>query len=387
MEIQEIRSANQRLHAHLLSMVKPETWERTLKMSDESIAAFADKPWLGEIDTVYLIGHGTSLATSMNAEAAISHIARVHAQAVPAFTLATYPEDYVLVPEKTLVVGISCSGDTASVVSGLKAAKALGAHTMIISGEGDIQATRYAELRIVTDARAENRANVQAYSISHLFILLAAHRFALLLGQKNGSVDQRRIAQWDAQLSKTIDAMACLPELFDRMHGVYQDLEKYGSKNFAVLGTGPNRGTAQEGALKISEYCWRFGAAEELEDFAHGRFREVGSEEPLLMISPTEKTNRKTMDLLAGCYVAKTPVVVFTAQPNPAMEKLATHVVKMPELDDEYMTPFLYVFPMWFYGYHVRNQENGLVGEKRHGLYAVDINFSARFTADGNLKG
>lgn len=387
MDIQEIKSANERLRAHLLSMVNPETWTRTLAMSDESIASFADTPWLRDIDTVYLVGHGTSFATSMNAESAISHIARVHAQAVSAYTFATYAGDYIMNPGKTLVVAISCSGDGASVVGALKAARSAGAHTMVISGEGDILAAPHAELRILTDARVESRANVQAYSISHLFILLAAHRFALLLGQKNGHVDQAQAERWDEQLNKTIETMTCLPKLFDQMHEIYRDLETYGAKNFAVLGTGPNRGTAQEGALKISEYCWRFGAAEELEDFAHGRFREVGSEEPLFIISPTEKTYAKTMDLLTGCYISKTPAVVFTAQSTPAMEKLATHVVTLPSIDDEYMTPFLYIFPMWFYGFHVRNEENGLVGEKRHGLYAVDINFSARFTEDGTLKG
>lgn len=387
MDTQEIRSANDRLHTHLMSMMQDSTWKQTLTMSDRSIAAFEDTPWLSDIKTVYLIGHGTSLATSMNAESAISHIAHVHAQAVPAFTLATYTYDYIIDPASTLVIGISCSGDTASVVNGLKAAQAAGAHTMIISGEGEIVSRQYAQLRIMTDARVENRANVQAYSISHLFILLAAHRFALLLGRKNGAVDAQGVAAWDAQLEKTVAAMACLPDLFDKMLDIYHDLEKYGAKNIAVLGTGPNRGTAQEGALKISEYCWRFCAAEELEDFAHGRFREVGDAEPLLMISPDKKTDKKVLDLLAGCNVSGTPSVIFTPNPTPAMDKLATHVIKMPAMEDVYMTPFLYVFPLWFYGYHIRNEEQGMVGEKRHGLYAVDINFDARFNQDGSPRG
>lgn len=386
MDWNETKVANERLYAHMMSAAKPETWRNTLGMSDESIRGFQDTPWLKEIRTVYLIGHGTSLATSMNGESAVAHIARVHAQAVPAFSFVHYTKDYVLRPEETLVVGVSCSGDTKSVVDGLKAARDLGAHTLIISGEGDIKAAKYSDLRIVTDAHVESRAGINAYSISHLFILLAIHRLAILLGQQNGALAKDQAAYWQAQQEKAFAAMACLPKLFQDMHALYLDLEKYGAKNYAVLGTGPNRGTAQEGALKICEFCWRFGAADELEDFAHGRFREVGDREPLFMIAPDANTTPKVMDLLAGCQVSKTPSVVFTAAPTPAMKKLATHIIEMPAMDNEYMTPFLYVFPLWFYGYHVRHAEHGLVGEKRHGLYAVDINFSARFTEDGLPK-
>ena len=59
-----------------------------------------------------------------------------------------------------------------------------------------------------------------------------------------------------------------------------------------ALGTGPNLGTAQEGALKICEFAWVFGACEELEDFAHGRFREADGKIPLLLLA-LMKTFRK----------------------------------------------------------------------------------------------
>ena len=88
---------------------------------------------------------------------------------------------------------------------------------------------------------------------------------------------------------------------------------------------------------------------------------------PLFIITPDGKTREKVLDLLAGCNISGTPTVLFTGSTTPAVEKLATHIVRMPEVEDEYLTPFLYVFPLWFFGYHVRKMENGLVGEKRFG--------------------
>jgi glucosamine 6-phosphate synthetase-like amidotransferase/phosphosugar isomerase protein len=145
-------------------------------------------------------------------------------------------------------------------------------------------------------------------------------------------------------------------------------------------------GTMKEGALKISEFCWLFCAGEELEDFAHGRFREVDASIPLFIIAPDGPAIAKTMDILAGCAISKTPTVIFTDAPTAAMKKLAAHIVGMPRVENEYLTPFLYVFPLWFYGWHIMNANGGLVGDKRHGLFAKDINFKLHFDEAGNKK-
>jgi hypothetical protein len=87
--------------------------------------------------------------------------------------------------------------------------------------------------------------------------------------------------------------------------------------------------------------------------------------------------------LLAGSIVSKSPTIVFTDDVTLPMEKLASYIVKMPKLQDEYLTPFLYVFPLWFYGYYIRQKKGKLVGEVRHNLKAVDINFKAHFNRSG----
>lgn len=182
--------------------------------------------------------------------------------------------------------------------------------------------------------------------------------------------------------------MACLPELFDEMEKIATWYKGTGTENMVVLGTGPNMGTMVEGALKICEMAWKFGAGEELEDFAHGRFREMDGKIPLFIITP----GRKDQGEGAGSpgrmqHFRDAPPCSLPAAPPPAVEKLATHIVRMPEVEDEYLTPFLYVFPLWFFGYHVRKMENGLVGEKRFGLFAKDIDFKAHFNEAGEWIG
>ena len=246
-----------------------------------------------------------------------------------------------------------------------------------------------AQYRIKVDAEIEKRFNVKvpAFTISHIFLLVGAFKLAVLLGVRNGSLDASGVDYWQKQLQQTIEAMKFLPSLFERTCEASAAMIELGARNFAVVGTGPNIGTMKEGALKISEFCWMFGAGEELEDFIHGRFRELDDRVPLLIISPAGKPYEKTMDILAGCTLAGTPSVVFSDEITPAMKKLAAFIVEMPKIHDEYLTPLLYVFPMWFYGYHIRKSEGELVGEARHGLPAAKISFKANFNESGERIG
>jgi glucosamine 6-phosphate synthetase-like amidotransferase/phosphosugar isomerase protein len=383
MNQQEIYEKNERLRRHILSLADKQSWQRTLTMTGESIKEFENESWLSEVDTVYIVGHGTSLATALNAESWFAHIAKVNARAIPAFQFSRYAEDFLIKPEKTLVVGISCSGNTESVVQSLDIANKRGAITVCLSGKEDMTAAKVAKYRIVTDAHADIAIKLSAYSNSHIYLALGAYRLATVIGSRNGSLNGTQIGYWQEQLDHLISSMKCLPTLYDRMGELSEVLPKARVPAFVVLGSGPNIGTAKEGALKISEFSWVFGAAEELEDFAHGRFREVDSKIPLFIISPKGKVSEKTMDLLAGSSIAQTPTIIITDTVTPAMEKLATHIVTMPEIQDEYLTPFLYIFPLWFYGFHIRHAEGGIVGEARHNLFAVDINFKAHYDESG----
>ena len=49
----------------------------------------------------------------------------------------------------------------------------------------------------------------------------------------------------------------------------------------------------------------------------------------------------------------------------------------MPRIQEECLTPFVYVFPLWFFGFHYRSRRQALVGERRFGLLATDINYDA----------
>lgn len=384
MENQEIRKRNQVLLELMLGASDRAFWNETIGMTEESLRQIDDDAWKN-IDTAFIVGHGTSLATAYNAETYLSHIAGLRARALPAYEFRSYPDDYVKSPETTLVIGCSCSGNTVSVVKSLEIARGMGCKTLCLSGDGDIGGAKAAEYRIVADCAIEKRgATSHPYSVSHLFLLIGAYKLSIRIGQSRGVLTEQKAAYWEEQLEKALGALTFLPELSEQMARIAGDARARGAVNQIVLGTGPNHGTMVEGALKICEFIWKLGAGEELEDFAHGRFRELDQITPLMMICPSGASVDKAMDILAGAAIAGSNTVIFTDAPTEAMEKLATTIVRMPALEDEYLTPFVYVFAFWLYGYHYMADAGELVGGARYGLLATDINFKAHFDAHGN---
>lgn len=372
---------NALLRDFILSLATRDGWQSSLDASAASLASITAGGALRDVRRVLVVAHGTSLATSQLIASWIAHIARVDATAVPAFTFAEYPDDVLLAPEATLVIGVSCGGNTKSVVNALEAANQRGARTLIITGRHRSDSVEVAKWWLQSSADLDRSTPTPVYSVSHLHIAAAGYLLAVALGEANGCLDAARASQWRDDLDTAIGSLSVLPELFDEMREISRGLP--GIDCVAVLGTGPNFGTATEGALKISEFSWVFGAAEELEDFAHGRFREADEHLALFVIAPAGPTIAKTKDVLVGCATSQTPAIVLTDAPDAALNELSWRTVHLPQAPNEYLTPFLYIFPLWFYGWHRMNDDGGVVGEKRHGLLAADIDFQKHYDENG----
>jgi glucosamine--fructose-6-phosphate aminotransferase (isomerizing) len=123
-----------------------------------------------------------------------------------------------------------------------------------------------------------------------------------------------------------------------------------------VLGTGPNLGTAEEAALKIIEMAKLYSECQELEDFFHGRLREVDKDSPLFFMAPQGHASRRVLDFLTVTDMIRAPSIVITDNVTTGIQRLAAHVIQIPVSLDEFATPLLYVLPMHVFGYEMALQ-------------------------------
>ncbi len=339
------------------------TWQKSIDLADEALLDWLKTPRV--IQQVYLVGHGSSLFNGLVGQYVIEHIAGIPSKAIPAFAFSKYMEPRLLGPQ-TLVIGISTSGGTQSVCEALEYASQAGSSTLVITAHKDSVISQNAEAVILTGGEDDQ---ISVKTKSYVQALIPLYMLAIYLAGdaqvKNYWLNQINLAAQGAH--------QFLQEGWDQ---IKQLAEKYGSaQKVFVLGTGPNLGTAEEASLKVIEMAKMYSECQELEDFFHGRLREVDQNSPMFFIVPNGRSNRRILDFLTVMNRIQAPSIVITDQVTPAIQHLATHVIQIPVSLDEFASPLLYILPMHIFGYEMALQRGYDPTARRYDLVPQNVRY------------
>jgi glutamine---fructose-6-phosphate transaminase (isomerizing) len=332
----------------ILSLADPATWQSSADLAVEAVSTWLDRTQVGDLERVYLVGCGSSLYNGQVGKYAFEHIAHLPAEALPAFSFAAYAELKILGP-KTLVVGISTTGKTAAVCGALQRARQAGARTLAVTAQVGSEVTHFADAALPTGGE-NDRLSVK--TSSYVQALITLYVLAALLAQARRTADDRLVEKWLEQVKKAGQgAEWLLTHQREEIQSLGQQFS--GASNVFVFGSGPNTGTAEEAALKVIEMAKMHAHSQDLENFLHGRLRQVDQVNPLFFIAPQGNASARTLDFLTVTDYVKAPTVVLTDEVTPGIQKLATYVIQMPGGLDEFATPLLYIIPMHLFGYEL----------------------------------
>lgn len=338
---------------NILSLAKPETWQTSLELAERSIDQWLDQSGFPEFEQVVFTGCGTSLYNGQVAKHAVEALAGIRAEAAPAFSFSRYAQPRLL-RAKTLVVGISTTGSTQSTCEALEHARRAGARTLAVTAFAGSPITRAAEGVLLTGGEKDN---MSVKTSSYVQALIALYLLAIRLGEI-GERKNNMDADWRGQILKAGEEARMFLE---RGRGEIQYLAEQfaAASQVFVLGAGPNQGTAEEAALKVIEMAKLPAEAQELEDFFHGRLREVDQTTPMFFIAPKGAASGRVLDFLTVMDHIQAPAIALTDEVSEGIRALATHVIQMPggvdmpEGLDELMTPLLYIIPLHLFGYEL----------------------------------
>lgn len=347
---------------NILALGDLQTWQRSIQLADEALSSWSKS--MEDFRHVYFVGHGSSLFNGLVGEYLLEHIAGIQAKAVPAFAFSKYAESRLL-DSQTLVVGISTTGSTESVWMALEYAHQAGAFTLAITAHADSPVAQSADAIILSGGEDDQ---ISVKTKSYVQALISTYMLALQLGsnkERSYWLDQIQLAADGAKyiLEKQRDAIKQLAETFANAPKVF------------VLGTGPNLGTAEEASLKIIEMAKLYSECQELEDFLHGRLREVDQNSPLFFIAPSGRASPKILDFLTVTEKIHAPSIVLTDKISAGMQRLATHVIEMPVSLNEYATPLLYILPMHLFGYELALQSGYDPTARRYDIVPQNIRY------------
>ena len=329
---------------NIRALANPETWQKSIDLADAALSNWSKSP--RKFERIYLVGHGSSFYNGQVGEYVLEHIAGIPSKAIAAFAFSNYVEPKMLGPH-ALVVGISTTGETQSVCTALERARQAGSSTLAITAHQNSAITQHADLVILTGGEDDQ---ISVKTKSYVQALVSIYILAIHLA---GAEETRKY--WLNQIQ--LAAQGASHILQNGWVQIKQLAENFGkAPKVFVLGTGPNLGTAEEASLKIIEMAKMYSECQELEDFFHGRLREVDQSSPLFFIAPQGHASPRVLDFLTVLDMIHAPSIVITDRVTPGIQRLATHVIQVPVSLDEFATPLLYVLPMHIFGYEMALQ-------------------------------
>jgi glucosamine--fructose-6-phosphate aminotransferase (isomerizing) len=202
-----------------------------------------------EIDRVLLLGCGTSYHAALAASFAFESWTGIRTEAVVASEWR-YGQR-LLAPERTLVVAVSQSGETADTLGALQHARQAGAATIAVSNIAGSQITREADSVLLTHSGLELGVAATKTFSSQLALLFL---LALQLAHERRHLSQLHVAVLVQELLRLPDA---IDRFFASDHRVDELARLHSSARFLFfLGRLSGFATCLEGALKIKELTY-----------------------------------------------------------------------------------------------------------------------------------
>jgi glucosamine--fructose-6-phosphate aminotransferase (isomerizing) len=314
---------------------------------------------------VHIVACGTSYHAGLIARYWIEDLCRLPCTVEIA---SEYRYRSPVVPENTLFVTVSQSGETADTLAALRSAKEKGyLSTLAICNVPESSLVRESALVMMTRAGQEiGVASTKAFTTQ----LAALALLTISLARRNGmGADKER---------ELVNQLNELPGLIEQVLTLDPAIEAlaahFVNKQHALfLGRGVQNPVAMEGALKLKEISYIHAEAYAAGELKHGPLALVDEDMPVVAVAPDDdlleklKSNLHEVDARGGeLYVFADPRVQFG-------DRVGIRTMHMPASIEDFQAPILYTIPLQLLAYHVAVLKGTDVDQPRNLAKSVTV--------------
>jgi glucosamine--fructose-6-phosphate aminotransferase (isomerizing) len=312
--------------------------EGTAKLSGLNMT---DKELLS-IERIVLTACGTSWHSALIGEYVLEELARIPVEVEYASELR-YRN--AVLDDKTLVIGISQSGETADTLAALREAKHRGARTVGIVNVVGSTIAREVDGGIYIHAGPEiGVASTKAFTSQIIALVL----FTLRLGRLRAlSVLQgREIVQALKRLPEQVELVLKGAPRVSRLAETFMR-----AQNALYLGRGYNFPVALEGALKLKEISYIHAEGYPAAEMKHGPIALIDEFMPVIFVAPRDAVHSKIVSNLEEVRARGGKVLAVVTEGDEVITALADHTLTIPETMD-FLSPVLTVLPLQLFAYY-----------------------------------
>ncbi|MBW3612253.1 MAG: glutamine--fructose-6-phosphate transaminase (isomerizing) [Chloroflexi bacterium] len=319
---------------------------------------------LREIDRVYIVGCGTASYAA--------HVAAYLIQewvGIPATMQVGSEMRYSPPPldERTLVIGVSQSGETADTLAPLKLAAERGAAIVVVTNVVGSAITRAADAVCYLQAGPEIAVASTKAFVTQVLVL---QMIALHLAGLRGTMPSNRIRTYGL-------ALRTLPRLAAQTLKLAPQIKKLaqrfaGARDFIFIGRGVGFPIAMEGALKLKELSYVHAEGYAAGELKHGPIALLDPETPLVAIATQGAIYEKVASNVAEARARSAPVIAIATEGDDQIDHYAQDVIYVPETP-EAISPVIAVLPLQILAYEIAVARGTDVDQPRNLAKSVTV--------------
>ena len=317
-----------------------------------------------DLNRVVLVACGTSLHAAMVGKYLMEDLAGLPAEVDSGseFRYRNFQVD-----QRTLVVSIAQSGETADTLAAMSEVREKGGRLVTICNVEGSQSTRLAEGTLYMRCGPEIGVASTKTFIASLTILSLLSAY---LGQARGTLDSSRSRDLAGELAR-------LPNLLGRVvadHKPYERLARkvHSYQNFLYLGRGTTYPIALEGALKLKEISYIHAEGYSAGEMKHGPIALIDTDMPTVALVPQGPLYSKMVSNIKEVKARDGLVIAVATEGDEDIPSQVDHVLSIPRCD-EVLSPILASVPLQLLAYYIAVRRGCDVDQPRNLAKSVTV--------------
>ena len=315
--------------------------DNTIKLDDIRLT----KEDLEKINRVYIVACGTAYHAGLLGRTLIEKYAKIPV-IIDVASEFRYGEPFI--DEKTLMIVVSQSGETADTLAALRLAKQKGARVMAVTNVVGSTISREADDIFYTWAGPEIAvASTKAYTTQLVSLALVALDMAV----KKESISKEKYNEVLDELRKISDKVQLiLDNDIDKIKEIAEKI--YEAESMFFIGRGTDYDIAREGSLKLKEVSYIHSEAIQAGELKHGTIALIEQGTPVIAVATQGRLYDKIVSNIKEVKARGAYVIALAQEGNKEIEKVADEVIYVPEIISE-LTSVLNAIPLQLVAYYV----------------------------------
>ncbi len=270
--------------------------------------------------------------------------------------------------ERTLVIAVTQSGETADTIAPTRHAREMGCPIVAVTNTVGSAITREADAVVFLQAGPEiavAASKTFTTQVTTLVILAAA------IAGIRGTLD----AATEADLAAALHALpAAAQRTIDLAEpGAPAIARRYvNSRGFMFVGRGYSMPTALEGALKLKEVSYVHAEGYAAGELKHGPISLLDAEYPLVAVATRSRVYDKVISNVMEGRARDARVLAVATEGDTQIERYADDVWRVPDTH-EALSPVIAIIPLQLFAYHVAVARGTDVDQPRNLAKSVTV--------------